>query len=216
MLSADARDRLLSGKVRVEEKLDGANISIAVCAHGRLEVASRGGPGATDRGGHLGRVRAWAAERSDALRPLLADGFLLYGEWLLTRHGVGYEALPDLFVGFDLLDPATGWIPLSDRDELLRQAGVRAPHTLGEFDGLDLGAVDALIGPSIFGAPRVEGLIIRALDPHADVPRLAKRLADGVPRVTDEAFGRAREENRVVQSECRREGERERSGPTAA
>jgi hypothetical protein len=145
VLSTDARNRLLSGKVRVEEKLDGANISIAMHPNGHLEIASRGGPGAADRGGHLGRARAWAAERSAALRPLLADGFVLYGEWLLTRHGVGYEALPDVFVGFDLLDPVGGWISISDRDECLHQAGVRTPHTLGEFDSLDLGAVDALI-----------------------------------------------------------------------
>jgi hypothetical protein len=197
VLSEEARERLLGGSVHVEEKLDGANMSFALC-DSRVEVATRGGPGASDRGGHLGRARAWAAEHSDDLRSLLADGCILYGEWLLTRHGVGYDSLPDLFVGFDLLDPKTGWIPVHDRDERLHRAGVAVPHVLGEFAGVDLGAIDELMGPSTFGAPRVEGLIVRALDVRADVPRLAKRMAEGVPRVTDEAFERTREQNRVA------------------
>ncbi|HSZ12760.1 MAG TPA: RNA ligase family protein [Solirubrobacteraceae bacterium] len=202
MLSKDARERLLGGRVHIEEKLDGANLSFALC-DGRVDVATRGGLGAIDRGGHLGRARSWAAEHSDDLRGLLADGWILYGEWLLTRHGVGYDSLPDLLVGLDLFDPKTGWLPVHARDERLCQTGVAIPHALGEFDGADLDAIDALIGPSTFGAPLVEGLIVRALDARADVPRLAKRLANGVPRVTDRAFGRAREQNHVARPAMR-------------
>jgi hypothetical protein len=197
VLSNEARERLLGGRVNIEEKLDGANMSFALC-DGRVEVATRGGPGAIDRGDHLGRARGWAAEHSDELRSLLADECILYGEWLLTRHGVSYDSLPDLLVGLDLFDPKGGWIPVHDRDERLRQAGVATPPLLGEFDHVDLGVIDELVGPSTFGAPRVEGLIVRALDVRADVPRLAKRLAEGVPRVTDEAFRRGRAQNRVA------------------
>jgi atypical dual specificity phosphatase len=198
VLSTDARDRLLNGRVCIEEKLDGANLSFAVHAGGLLEVASRGGLGTVNRGGHLGRARAWGAERSDGLRSLLADGCILYGEWLLTRHGVGYDSLPDQFVGFDLLDPKAGWVSIHDRDERLHLAGLATPPTLGEFDGVDLAAVDALMGSSAFGASCIEGVIVRAIGTSDGVPRLAKRLAVGVPRVTDEAFGRSREENRTA------------------
>jgi len=197
VLSKEARERLLGGRVHIEEKLDGANLSFALC-DGRVEVATRGGLGAIDRGDHLGRARAWAAEHADDLRSLLADGRVLYGEWLLTRHGVGYDSLPDLLVGLDLFDPKSGWVEVHDRDEHLHQAGVAVPPARGEFDGVDLDAVDDLMGPSAFGAPRVEGLIVRALDARTDVPRLAKRLVEGGPRVTDEAFERAREQNRVA------------------
>jgi len=197
VLSQEARERLLGGRISVEEKLDGANMSFAM-PFGPVEVATRGGPGAIDRGDHLGRARAWAAEHSDELHRLLADGSILYGEWLLTRHGVGYDSLPDLLVGLDLLHPETGWIPLHERNERLHQADIAAPQSLGEFDGLTLHAIDGLIGPSTFGAPRVEGLIVRALDVRANVPRVAKRLAEGVPRVTNEAFWQAREHNRIA------------------
>jgi hypothetical protein len=197
VLSEDERERLLGGRAHIEEKLDGANISLAIGDNRHIEVASRGGPGAIDRGGHLGRARAWASERSDDLRSLLADGCVLYGEWLLTRHGVSYDSLPDLFVGFDLFDPTTGWISVRDRDERLHRAGLATPPVLGEFDSIDLATIDALIGPSAFGAPSAEGVILRAVHPRDDVPRFAKRLAAGVSRVTDDAFGQTREENRV-------------------
>jgi hypothetical protein len=200
VLSDDEREQLLGGRVRIEEKLDGANVSLAIGEDRGIEVASRGGPGAIDRGNHLGRARAWAVERSDDLHRLLSDGRILYGEWLLTRHGVGYDSLPDLLVGFDLFDPQTGWISVHDRDERLHRAGLATPPVLGEFDHLDLATVDALIGPSAFGAPRMEGVILRAARPHDEVPRLAKRLAAGVPQVTDDAFGPQREENRVTAS----------------
>ncbi len=153
-----------------------------------------------DRGNHLGRARAWAAERSDALHRLLADGRILYGEWLLTRHSVRYDSLPDLFVGFDLFDPKTGWISVRDRDERLHRAGLATPPVLGEFDHIDLATIDALIGPSAFGAPSAEGVILRSVHARNDVPRLAKRLAAGVSRVTDDAFGPNRQENRMTDS----------------
>jgi hypothetical protein len=200
VLSTTAREKLLEGRVRIEEKLDGGNIGIAVCAEGSLQIASRGGPETNDRGGHLGRARAWAAARSDELHQLLSGGWILYGEWLLTRHSIRYDALPDLFVGFDLLDPTHGWASVHDRDVRLHEAGIASPPTFGEFYKTDLKTVDALIGPSGFGAPRIEGVIVRTLETCAEVPRIAKRLAEGVPRVTDDAFGRSREKNRVADS----------------
>lgn len=198
VLSSAARERLLGSRVHIEEKLDGANLSLAIDDNGYVKVATRGGPDAMDRGEHLGRARAWAAERSDDLHHLLADGCILYGEWLLTRHGVGYKSLPDLLVGIDMLDPLTGWLSVHDRDERLRRVGLATPPVLGEFDHIDVAAIDALIGPSAFGAPRAEGVILRSLHSRGDVPRLAKRLATGVPRAADQAFGRSREENQVA------------------
>jgi RNA ligase len=198
VLSEDDRNQLFNGWIRIEEKLDGANISFSMRPNGHIDVASRGGLGTIDRGRHLGRARAWAAERSDDLRRLLQDGSVLYGEWLLTRHGVAYSMLPDLFVGFDLLDPAARWVSVRDRDEQLKRAGLVTPNALGDFREIDLPTVDALMGPSAFGASGVEGLIVRAIDSEADAPRLAKRLAEGVSQGTNDAFGRSRDQNRMA------------------
>ncbi len=203
VLTEEACKSLLNGAVRVEEKLDGANMSFAICRDGRLELSTRGGVGAVDRGGHLGRARAWAAERSDQLRALLADGCVLYGEWLLTRHGVGYNRLPDLFVAFDLFDPKTGWANVRERDTRLRGARLSVPPLIGEFDGIDVAGVDMLMRASEFGAPSVEGVVVRALGSRAGAPRLAKRLAEDLPRIADDAFGGARVENHLSRTASR-------------
>lgn len=87
VLSRDEAGHWLREPVTVEEKLDGANVSLWLDPMTGPQVASRGGPDAMDRAGQLGRLRAWAGERLDAVAELLADGWAAYGEWLWLRHG---------------------------------------------------------------------------------------------------------------------------------
>ena len=72
--------------VVVEEKLDGANISVW-WENERPYVASRGGPDAMDRAGQLGPLRGWVGTAHDQLASLLAGGWVLYGEWLWLGSG---------------------------------------------------------------------------------------------------------------------------------
>lgn len=194
---ADCR-ALLAGPVRVEEKFDGANVSFALDAGGAAVPATRGGLGATDRGSHLGRARAWAAERSGALRAVLTGDRTLYGEWLLTTHGVAYDGLPDLFVAFDLLEADGRWLGVAERDAAFDAAGLWRPAVLADLPHASLSELDALLGPSAFGHERVEGMLVRAIDPGPDVPRLAKRRTAGVPTATADAFRAGRRENRLA------------------
>ena len=119
LLSNADRERLLADAVRVEEKLDGANVTLWLDVDGRVQVASRGGPGSIDRAGQLGRLRAWAGERASALRDVLIDDRTLYGEWLWLRHGVAYDRLPDLLVALDIAAADGSFRPLPDRDAVL-------------------------------------------------------------------------------------------------
>ncbi len=121
------RDELLAGPVIVEEKLDGANVMLWLADDGGLQVASRGGAGAMDRGGQLGPLRAWVGPRSDQLRALLADRHVLYGEWLWRRHTVRYSRLADWFVGLDVCDRSGTWLEVSARDRALSVAGLERP-----------------------------------------------------------------------------------------
>jgi hypothetical protein len=77
--------------VPVEEKLDGANVSLWF-DEGRLRVATRGGADAMDRAGQLGRLRAWGAERHGSLVELLEGDVAAYGEWL---RGPGTNRIND-------------------------------------------------------------------------------------------------------------------------
>lgn len=188
-------EALLGGPVVVEEKLDGANVSVWL-DDGRIRVATRGGADAQDRGGQLGRLRAWLAPRGDELRRLLADGSTLYAEWLLLTHSIAYDELPDYFVALDLVGPDDDFIGVDDRDGRLLAAGICAPPLL--FRGMlrDVDAVDALIGRSRFSTGPAEGVIVRADRPGP--LRIAKRIAPGFVRLGDDGWARGRPHNRIA------------------
>jgi hypothetical protein len=172
--------------VVVEEKIDGANVTIW-WEDGRPRVASRGGPDAMDRGGQLGPLRAWADRRYEVLRPMLEGGAVLYAEWLWLSHTVVYEALPDYLVALDVLRPDSGLLALPERDELCRRARLAVPPRL--FSGVlrSVAALLDLIGPSGLGSQPMEGVVIRR-----DDGQLCKVVRPGFVRAGDDRIGRRR------------------------
>lgn len=183
----------LRSPVVVEEKVDGANVSLW-WADGAAAVASRGGLGSMDRAGQLGRLRAWAAERLPELEVLLADGWVLYGEWLWLRHGVAYDALPDWLVALDLWHADHGFADLDDRDERCTAAGLSLPPRV--FTGV-LGsrqALDGLVRTSRLAVDAAaEGVILR----HTDGQR-CKVVRPGFTRRDDATWSGAQEHNRLT------------------
>lgn len=197
VLDHEQREELLRVPVVVEEKLDGANVVVWV-DDDVPHVATRGGPGALDRGGQRGRLRAWATGRADTLREVLGERYALYGEWLLRRHTVRYDRLPDPLVGLDVLDRRSGrFLELEQRDGVLAAAGVApAPRRFAGTLG-SLAAAQRFLGPSAFGSTRAEGIVIRPVRP-GDGPRVAK-LVDPAWRLKGDAeWMGAPEENLVV------------------
>ena len=47
---------------------------------------------------------AWVQQRAEPLHEALAKRHVLFGEFLWRTHGLFYDRLPDLFLGYDLLD----------------------------------------------------------------------------------------------------------------
>lgn len=182
----------LSEPVVVEEKLDGANVSLWLDpGAGRVEVASRGGVGAQDRAGQLGRLRAWAAERTQALTGLLKGGWVLYGEWLWLQHGIRYDRLPDWLIALDLWHEDRGFAPLEERDRRCRAAGLALPPRL--FEGIvgdESGVRRLLAGSALSSDQPVEGLVVR----RADGQR-CKVVADGHVRRSDADWAQERRHN---------------------
>lgn len=152
--------------VHVEEKLDGANVSLWL-EHGQVQVASRGGVGAMDRAGQLGRLKAWAAESSARLTALLAHGWSVYGEWLWLRHGIAYDRLPDFLVVLDLWHPHAGMASVSERDARVRAAGLLVPPVRHSGVLRDVPGLLSLLGPSAYADTRAEGLVVRRLTDDA-------------------------------------------------
>ncbi len=191
ILDEGATRHLLSQEVVVEEKLDGANVTLWM-DDGTLEVATRGGPGAQDRAGQLGPLRAWAAARIEPLGHLLAGNRVLYAEWMWLTHSIVYDALPDHLIGFDLYSSG-GFAPVTERDAVLKGAAVAGPPRI--FQGR-LGSrerIDELLEQSRFGRGAAEGLIVRPITPEGS--RLAKVVHASFSIRGDSAWSKSRERN---------------------
>lgn len=125
LLSPEQANALLSGRVVVEEKLDGANLGLSLDADGNLRAQNRGQYLAEPHAGQFSRLPAWLGQHGQALRDVLSPGLILFGEWCAARHSLGYTALPDWFLTFDVYDKANGtfW-GAEQRNSLAAEAGL--------------------------------------------------------------------------------------------
>lgn len=187
---------LLDSEVIVEEKLDGANVSIWVDDDGRLSCATRAGPGARDRAGQLGPLRAWLAANDARLRDMLGDWPVVYAEWLLLAHSVSYDRLPSYLVVLDLWDPDEGFADVEDRDELSDRVNVPHPPRLWRGVPRSVERLEHLITRSAWGAEPSEGVIVRRVG--AGEPRMAKLLRPGFLHLGDEHWMAGRPRNRLA------------------
>jgi hypothetical protein len=85
----------------VEEKLDGAGVSIFFDDKLELQVWHRGSP-ATSKEFH--QLHNWVRTHQDRLFKLLEDRFVLFGEWMFNKHTVFYDRLPHYFIESDIYD----------------------------------------------------------------------------------------------------------------
>jgi hypothetical protein len=95
---------------------------------------------------------------------VLADRYVMYGEWLYAKHSLFYTDLPHYFLEFDLFDK-TNKVFLSTqrrREMLARAPFVASVKVLYEGSVQTMQELNALVGPSHFIAPdylcRLEGI----------------------------------------------------------
>ncbi len=194
VLAPERLASLLGQPVLVEEKIDGANVVLWI-EGGTIEVALRAGPGAMDRAGQLGPLRAWTATSDDMLRQVLVDGAALYAEWLLLTHSSAYDRLPSYIVVLDLWRPESGFLPVGERDSACASAGLITPPPVWTGVPGSIASVEKLLGPSAWGPAVAEGLVIRSL---ADPGLRAKLVPAGFRRLDDDEWRRGRPRNRLV------------------
>lgn len=194
VLAPDQAAALVATPVLVEEKVDGANV-MAWLEDGRIDIALRSGPGAMDRAGQLGPLRAWVAEHDHLLRPVLDDDTAIYAEWLLLTHSSPYDRLPSYLVVLDLWRPRTGFAPVEERDALCAAAVLATPpHVWSGVPG-SVERVESLAGPSAWGSSPAEGLVVRSL---ADPSVRAKLVPAGFRRLDDSEWRGGRPRNRLA------------------
>ncbi|QNT25380.1 RNA ligase family protein [Ralstonia solanacearum] len=108
VLSTTEAQALLASVVVVEEKMDGANLGLALASDGNLRTQNRGQYLTEPHAGQFARLPAWLAQHGSALRSALTPNVILFGEWCAARHSLDYSSLPDWLLLFDVYDRATG------------------------------------------------------------------------------------------------------------
>lgn len=100
---ADER-ALLTGKVTIEEKIDGANTGIIGGKKGKeFRLQKRGSLVDASEHPQFGRFKAWTMERYMDLMKLRFP-YIVYGEFMWATHHIFYDSLPDWFICFDVWD----------------------------------------------------------------------------------------------------------------
>jgi ATP-dependent RNA circularization protein (DNA/RNA ligase family) len=163
VLSVQAANALLSQTVRVEEKMDGANLGFSVAPDGSLRAQNRGQYLIQPHAGQFSRLTAWLAMYQESIAPALGHDLMLFGEWCAARHSVDYDALPDLLLAFDIYDRknARFWCA-QRRDAWCKSIGIRTVPML-TTGKMTLSALRELVSLQHcqYGRGMIEGVVIR-------------------------------------------------------
>lgn len=199
LMSASEVNKLLSDKVVVEEKLDGANLGISIGPDGEIRAQNRGQYLQQPFVGQFDKLNTWLKQREDALFDALDEHLILFGEWCAARHSLDYVSLPDWFLAFDVYDKRQGafW-STQRRNQLAQKLGLATvPRLLfGHFSKpqliqkLDKQASTYRRGP-------LEGLVIRKENPDWLEMRGKLVKAEFVQTITEHWSRRALEWNRI-------------------
>ncbi|WP_035236506.1 RNA ligase family protein [Desulfobacter vibrioformis] len=161
VLSQENRKIFLKNILIVEEKIDGANLGISFDTQGSLILQNRGSMLSPPYLGQWKKVGNWLTPRMEILFDHLFDRYILFGEWCFAKHSIGYNRLPDYFLGFDIFDKQNNqFLSLKPRNRKFEQMNISSVPFIqqGIFT---LPQLEALMGRSCFGPEQGEGIYIR-------------------------------------------------------
>lgn len=167
-LGKEETEGLLSGRVYVQEKVDGANTSIWLDTEGNLKMGSRtrilqARESDKDEGfnGFVPYVKA-----HEGIQNLLQNNphYRLYGEWLV-RHTIAYkETAYKKFYLFDVYDHATEkFLPTYEVTALGTQYGIEMVPTYAFLENPTAEQLQEFVGKTEFG-DRGEGIVLKNYD----------------------------------------------------
>ena len=182
-LKAVPLSALRGAHVVIEEKIDGANAALSFDAEGELWLQSRGhflSGGGRER--HFALFKTWAHTHRLALREALGARYVLYGEWVHAKHTIYYDALPHLFLEFDLLDKQTGaFLSTPERARVLAGAPVVSVPVLHEGAAPSLRGLEQLIAPSRYKSPDWAERLLETAAAEGLDPERVRRETDPSP-----------------------------------
>jgi hypothetical protein len=135
----------------VEEKLDGANVAVSFLS-GELMLQSRGHylrGGARER--HYELFKLWAAGHREELYSILGDRYIMYGEWMYSKHRVYYNRLPHYFIEFDIFDKdCNEFLDTGRRNAMLSGSSIVSAPVIFEGELSDMKQLTSLIERSAY------------------------------------------------------------------
>jgi ATP-dependent RNA circularization protein (DNA/RNA ligase family) len=186
LLSPEEAALFYKNPVIVEEKVDGANIGISLNKDGELQVQNRGNYIRPGEHPQFDTLWEWIYSRAHLLSDMLADRFILFGEWCYLKHSVSYHSLPDWFIGIDIYDVREGnFFKVKDRNATFLQLNICAvPQvTKGCFSKHQF--IELLAHTSSrLGADELEGLYLRLEDNQWLLKRAKIVKSDFIQNIT--------------------------------
>lgn len=168
--SNDTTRVMWANSVFVQEKIDGANLAIAIVdghpvMRNRDKFVKKGEQRKSAAATQFKSAWNWFYENIDKFKAL--DGYSVYGEWLVAQHGLPYNALTDWFMVYDLLDQQTcQFVDTAVAMKKAKDAGFSTldPIYTGKLDGYD-DLVEMAQGESPYAVGhKREGVVVKVSD----------------------------------------------------
>jgi len=126
--------------LQIEEKVDGANLGVAFdeqdqpIARNRNHFLRKSFSAKTPAKMQFSSLWTWMYQRKalfESLAQLLGERVVVYGEWLFACHSIKYNALPDVFLAYDVWIPSERhFIDSISAREALQKSGFSVVHGL--------------------------------------------------------------------------------------
>lgn len=154
-------EMILTQRIYVEEKIDGANLGISFDCEGNLLLQNRGSYLYPPLEGQWKLLNGWIKKHENRMFDVLADEYILFGEWCYATHSIYYDSLPDWFVGFDILEKKSNrFLNVPKRNLMMNQIGIFTVPLLGK-GAFTLEQLKQFFGKSRFGNEECEGIYLR-------------------------------------------------------
>lgn len=93
-----------SSRLIVQEKVDGANVSVHFEYEWTPIIQKRSGLIGNSEKQQYNVFRDYIFEHTESLFSILSTRYCLFGEWLWNQHAVSYDSLPSFLLIFDIFD----------------------------------------------------------------------------------------------------------------
>jgi len=198
-----------SQRLVVQEKVDGANVSVHFEYEWVPVLQKRSGLIGQSEKAQYNVFRDYVFEHMESLFSVLSTRYCLFGEWLWNQHAVCYDSLPSYLLIFDIYDKETQeWLARARVEEIFASyaeefhlvpnlASFDLPDTTNSASNISLHIDSLLKRRSNYSNEDQEGVYIRVEDTTKVVYRAKLRRATFTPGRED--F------NRIVNNKLRYE-----------